>query len=125
MAVRNHGGVSPAWEERALEFLGERRNYSRLLRNFQARVNIDRTSTEVSGVTENISQGGMFFSTQAWDVFKENDQITIHVLLPPEMTGQPAPLILKGQGVVTRIEKEKQGVALEFSRKLRSFEVSN
>jgi len=66
----------------------------------------------------------MFFSTPSWRGFQENDPTTVHLYLPPEMTGQPDTLILKGEGTVKRIEETRKGVAIEFSRQLRAFAVS-
>jgi hypothetical protein len=66
----------------------------------------------------------MFFSTPSWRVFRENDPTTVHLYLPPEMTGQSDTLILKGEGTVKRIEQARKGVAIEFLRQLRTFTVS-
>jgi PilZ domain len=117
-------GVSPASKEHRLETLLERRKYVRLPNRFKTRVTIDRTSTAVEGLTLDVGQGGMFLSTPSWRGFQENDSTTVHLHLPPEMTGQPDTLILKGEGTVKRIEQTRKGVAIEFSRQLRTFTVS-
>ena len=117
-------GVSPASKEHRLESLLERRKYVRQPNRFRTRVTTDRTSTEVEGSSLDVCQGGMFFSTPSWRGFQENDPTTVHLYLPPEMTGQPDTLILKGEGTVKRIEETRKGVAIEFSRQLRAFAVS-
>jgi hypothetical protein len=117
-------GVSPVSKEHRLESLGDRRKYFRQPNRFRTRVTIDRTSTEVEGLTLDVGQGGMFFSTPLWRAFQENDSTTVHLYLPPEMTGQPDTLILKGEGTVRRIEQTRKGVAIEFSRRLGAFAVS-
>jgi len=117
-------GVSPASKEHPLESLLERRKYVRLPNRFRTRVTIERTSTEVEGLTRDVGQEGMFLSTPSWRVFQENDPTTVHLYLPPKMTGQPDTLILKGEGTVKRIEETRKGVAIEFSRQLRAFTVS-
>jgi hypothetical protein len=117
-------GVSPVSKEHSLESLLERRGYVRLPNQFRTRVTIERTSTEVEGLTLDVGQGGMFFSTPSWRVFQENDPTIVHVHLPPEMTGHSETLILKGEGTVKRIEQARKGVAIEFSRQLRAFAVS-
>ena len=117
-------GVSPVSKEHPLESLLERRKYVRLPNRFRTRVTIERTSTEVEGLTFDVGQGGMFFSTSLWRVFQENDPTTVQLYLPPEMTGQSDILILKGEGTVKRIEQTRKGVAIEFSRQLRAFTVS-
>ena len=117
-------GVSPVSKEHPLESLLERRKYVRQPNRFRTRVTIDRTSTEVEGLSLDVGQGGMFFSTTSWRTFQENDPTTIHLYLPPESTGQPETLVLKGEGTVKRIEETRKGVAIEFSRQLRAFAVS-
>ena len=117
-------GVSPASKEQRLESLLERRKYVRLSNRFKTRVTIARTASEVDGLTFDVGQGGMFFSTPSWRVFLENDLATVHLYLPPEMTGQSDTLILKGEGTVKRIEETRNGVAIEFSQELRAFTVS-
>jgi hypothetical protein len=117
-------GVSPVSKEHPLESLLERRKYVRLLNRVRTRVTINRTSTDVEGLTLDVGQGGMFLSTPSWWVFQENDPTTVHLYLPPEMTGQSHTLILKGEGTVKRIEQARKGVAIEFLRQLRTFTVS-
>ena len=117
-------GVSRVSKEHPLESLLERRKYVRLPNGFRTRVTINRASTEVEGLTLDVGQGGMFFSTPSWRVFQENDSTTVHLYLPPEMTGHSETLILKGEGTVKRIEQTRKGVAIEFSRQLRAFTVS-
>jgi len=117
-------GIPPASKEHRLESLLERRKYIRLPNRFRTRVTIERTSTEVEGITLDVGQGGMFLSTRSWSSFHENDPTTVHLYLPPEMTGQPETRILTGEGTVKRIEETRKGVAIEFSRQLRAFTVS-
>jgi hypothetical protein len=117
-------GVSPVSKEHPLESLLERRKYVRLPNRLRTRVTINRTSREVEGLTLDVGQGGMFLSTPSWRVFEENDPTTVHLYLPPEMTGHSQSLILKGEGTVKRIEETRKGVAIEFSRQLRTFTAS-
>src|SRR5512139_2194392 len=117
-------GVPPASKEHRLESLLERRKSVRLPNRFRTRVTINRTSTEVEGLTLDVGQGGMFFSTPSWSVFRENDPAIVHLYLPPEMTGHSETRILKGEGTVKRIEETRQGVAIEFARELRAFSIS-
>jgi len=117
-------GVSPVSKEHPLESLLERRKYVRLPNRLRTRVTIERTSTEVEGLTRDVGQGGMFLSTPSWRAFQENDPTTVHLYFPPEMTGHSETLILQGEGTVKRIEQTRKGVAIEFSRQLRAFAVS-
>ncbi|MGD8370175.1 MAG: PilZ domain-containing protein [Syntrophobacterales bacterium] len=102
----------------------ERRKYTRTLRSFRIKIKLARTSKEVDGVTQDLSQGGAFISSPSWPTFHQNDQAEMRVYLPPEFTGQNNTLVLTGPALVKRIEKERQGVAVEFLRELRTFQPS-
>jgi c-di-GMP-binding flagellar brake protein YcgR len=102
----------------------ERRAYLRLRRNLRTKVEIIRTSTKIEGITEDLSQGGAFISSPSWSSFEDNDQTTMSLFLPPEMTGQPETLILSGPAVVRRIETAREGVAFQFLKELKTFNVS-
>jgi len=116
--------VSPVSKERLLESLLERRKYVRFPGQFRIRVTIERTSGEVEGLSRNLCQGGLFFLTPSLGAFREHDPTIIHLYLPPEMTGHQHSVVLQGQGTVRRIDEARKGVAIEFSRLLRSFPVS-
>ena len=102
----------------------ERRKYARTTNKFGIRIKLARTSTEVDGITQNLSQGGAFISSPSWLLFQKNDQAEMQIFLPPEFTGQRDTLTLTGPGVLKRIEKDNQGVAFEFLRELKTFEPS-
>ena len=101
----------------------ERPRYPRLTKKFRAKIRLTSTSAEVEGVTENISQVGAFISGLSWPAFQAEDQIMVRLYLPPEMTGQPEELSLEGPAVVKRVEQGRGKIAVEFSKKLRTFEV--
>ena len=102
----------------------ERRKYRRLSRNYKTRVTIKRTSKEVEGITDNLSQGGAYIFTPSWSSLQENDQMTMNLLLPPEMTGQPDTITLTGPAKVKRVDKDREGIAIEFLKELKAFEPS-
>ena len=102
----------------------ERRKYVRTQNNFRIMVKIARRSTELDGITQNLSQGGAFISSPSWLLFQKNDQAEMRIFLPPEFTGQRDTLTLTGPGVLKRIEEDKQGIAFEFLRELKTFEPS-
>jgi hypothetical protein len=52
-----------------------------------------------------------------------DDQTEIIFFLPPEFTGQNNTLILKGPGTVRRVDGDRWGIAVEFQKELRRFEV--
>jgi c-di-GMP-binding flagellar brake protein YcgR len=111
-------------EAKAMRSPFERRNFIRLPKKFQVNVKIPRTGAEIDGVTENLSQGGALISSKSLPAFQRNDEAIVEFFVSPEMTGQRHILILKGMVVIKRIEKERQGIAVEFHKKLSSFEVS-
>jgi len=104
-------------------FPSRRRKYPRLNQSFQTRAKILPTSKQLSGITHNLSQSGAFIISPSWSDFQVDDQTEIIFLLPPEFTGQNYTLILKGLGTVRRVDRDRWGIAIEFLKKLRTFEV--
>jgi len=102
----------------------ERRKYTRTLNNFKIRIRLARTSKEVDGVTENLSQGGAFVMSRSWPVLQKDEQAEMRLFLPPEFTGQNHTLTLTGPAVIRRIDKHKEGVAVEFLKELKTFKPS-
>jgi hypothetical protein len=102
----------------------ERRNYTRTLNNFKIKIRLARTSKEVDGVTENLSQGGAFVTSPSWPALQQDEQAETHLFLPPEFTGQKHVLTLTGPAVIRRIDQHKNGVAVEFLKELKTFKPS-
>jgi hypothetical protein len=48
----------------------------------------------------------------------------MRLFLPPEFTGQNQTLTLTGPAVIRRIDKHKQGVAVQFLKELKTFKPS-
>jgi c-di-GMP-binding flagellar brake protein YcgR len=102
----------------------ERRNYLRRNMNFATKIKILRTSEEAEGVTQDLSQGGAFILSTSWRAFQQDDQTETCLLLPPELTGQPKTVLLRGPAVVKRIQGESGGIALQFLKEVKTFEAS-
>lgn len=102
----------------------ERRKYTRTLNKFRIKISLARTSKEVDGVTQNLSQGGAFITSSSWPVFQKDEQVEMRLFLPPEFTGQKDTLTLTGPAVIKRIEKDREGVAVEFLKELKTFRPS-
>jgi c-di-GMP-binding flagellar brake protein YcgR len=102
----------------------ERRKYTRTINNFKIKMKLERTSKEVEGVTQNLSQGGALIMSSSWQVAQKDEQAEMQLFLPPEFTGQSDTLTLTGSSVIKRIERDKQGVAVEFLKELRTFSPS-
>jgi len=101
----------------------EKRKYLRLDKNFQAEARLLHRSPELSGTTHNLSQSGAFIVSPSWSAFQVDDETEIMFFLPPEFTGQSETLILKGLGTVRRVDGDKGGIAIEFTKELKTFEV--
>jgi hypothetical protein len=102
----------------------ERRKYTRTLSHFKIKIRLARTSKEVDGVTQNLSQGGAFVMSPSWPTLKKDEQAEMRLFLPPEFTGQDHTLTLSGPAIIRRIDRNKQGVAVEFLKELRTFNPS-
>ena len=102
----------------------ERRKHTRTLNNFRVKIGLPRTSKELDGVTQNLSQGGAFIESSSWLAFQLDEQAEMRLFLPPEFTGQRATLTLTGPAVIKRIVKDKKAVAVEFLRELKTFQPS-
>jgi hypothetical protein len=110
-------------EGQAVESPYARRKYRRIRRNLKAKVKLIRSSTEIEGLTRDLSQGGAFIEISSWSAFHENDQAKIQLFLPPEFTGQKETMVLVGPAVVKRIEGDRGGIAVQFLKELKTFEV--
>lgn len=102
----------------------ERRKHLRTLKNFKAKIRLPRTSEEIHGITQNLSQGGAFVESSSWLAFRKDEEAEMQLFLPPEFTGQRNTLILSGAAVIKRIEKHNKGVAVEFLKQLKTFQPS-
>ncbi len=102
----------------------ERRKYPRLMTAFRVTLaGIDQTS-EIEAVTHDVSQTGSLIFTPPWHTFTQDEQTDLRFFLPPDFTGQPGTLILRGQGIVRRLDPDRGGIAVEFLRSLRTFDPS-
>jgi hypothetical protein len=103
----------------------DRREYPRLLQTFE--VNIRRTgqTSEIEGVTHDISQRGSLIFTSQWHDFTPGDLVELRVFLPPDFTGQQVvTVVLRGTGAVRRLDAARNAIAMEFLRSFRTFDPS-
>lgn len=102
----------------------DRRKYPRLIQSFETIVRIFHRSAESSGISHNLSQSGAFIINPSWSDFQVGDQTEIIFLLrSSEFTSRKETLVLKGPGKVRRVDGDRWGIAIEFPRDLRTFEV--
>ena len=100
----------------------ERRKHVRVQRQFEARLFNAKARYETEGLTENISQGGVYVRTRDWRSFRTGDQTTVTLFLPPSFTDRDKIFGLRGTAIVRRVDEQNEGVALEFSRDFQEFE---
>ena len=100
----------------------ERRKHVRIQRQFEARLLNAKFSYETEGLTQNISQSGVYVKTRDWRLFQSGDQAIVTLFLPPSFTDRDKIFGLRGNAVVRRVDKQNEGVALEFSRDFQEFE---
>ena len=101
----------------------EKRKYLRLDKNFQTGARLLHGSAELSGITHNLSQSGAFIISPSWSDFQVDDETELMFSLPPEFTGQNDTVILKGLVTVRRVDGDRWGIAIEFTKDLKTFEV--
>jgi len=56
------------------------------------------------------------------DVCQKDDEALMEILLLPTTTGQKEELILAGPATVKRVDRDRGGIALQFSIELNRFE---
>src|SRR5512139_320134 len=100
----------------------DRRKDIRVTQYFRAKLAKGDVPNGIEGETQNLSQGGAFVRTSDWRSFQVNDRTVVTLFLPPAFSGQEAPIGLRGAAIITRIDEENEGVALEFVRSFRQFE---
>jgi hypothetical protein len=105
--------------------LHDRRAHLRINSNFGARISKFGLLRPASGVAENISQRGAFVRTEDWHAFAVKDQAIVAILIPASFSGQEVPVELRGTAVVTRLDRQRGGVALHFERDFKLFERVN
>jgi len=100
----------------------DRRKHVRIQRQFEARLFNAKVKYETEGLTENISQGGVYVKTRDYRSFQTGDQAIVTLFLPPSFTDRDKIFGLRGNAIVRRVDEQNEGVALEFSRDFQEFE---
>jgi len=118
----SYGSIVLSGEGQMSRRLGESRKYLRLDRSFEVSLHKVGVHAFFEGLTKNISQGGAFIRTKDWSAFQENDQALVTFYLPPKFTGQDVIIRLLGTAIIKRIDRENEGLGLQFNERLRQFE---
>lgn len=69
-----------------------------------------------------MSQGGAFIKLNNRLSFQAHAPAVLTFFLPPDFTGQNKTIVLQGDAVITRIDQENKGMAVEFIKTFREFE---
>jgi hypothetical protein len=123
--LRRGWGMSQVVVERCVvDSPFERRKHRRLNAAFRVILaKTDRTA-EIDAVTHDVSQTGCLIVTPHWHAFTQDDRTDLRLFLPPDFTGQTSALILRGPGIVRRLDADRNGIAVEFLKQLRAFDPS-
>lgn len=104
--------------------MSEQRKHTRLRKSFQVTVRKRVTGTSdvsLEGHTLNLSQDGAFIKTKGYHSFEPNDSTELIFFLPSDFTGMDIPVGLQGSAIVRRVDRSREGIAVEFTEALRKF----
>ena len=107
---------------RDIKEIRHNREYMRCTGHFPAKLSKGVSSSAIEGVTENISQVGTFIKTKNWRTFKPDDKVSVAISLPSIFSEQYAAVEMQGQGIITRVDEENEGVGIQFVRSFKHFE---
>ena len=100
----------------------ERRKHARIQRQFVTAILDLERDYQTEGVTENVSLGGAFIKTKDWRSFRIGDKAVLTLFLPPSLADREKTVGLRGEGVIRRIDRKNEGIALEFTEGFPDFE---
>jgi hypothetical protein len=75
----------------------------------------------VTGVTENIGQNGALIKVREWRSFRVNEEVSVAIFLPSVLSEESTTVRMEGRGIISRVDEEHGGVAVEFSSCFRQF----
>jgi hypothetical protein len=99
----------------------ERRAHTRFDHKLFAKFSKTGLYTPIEGMTENISQGGAFVTTDAWHAVQPQERIIVTFFLSPDLTGQDKTIGFQGEGVIVRVDREAGGVGVQFAKAFEKF----
>ncbi|MGD8705057.1 MAG: PilZ domain-containing protein [Syntrophobacterales bacterium] len=102
--------------------ISEHRKNIRVRRKFPVRLFIEESNFFIEGISTNLSQGGAFIKSKNQHSCQAGALAFLTFFLPPDFTGQNETIGLQGDAVITRIDQENKGIAVEFVKALRGFE---
>jgi hypothetical protein len=102
----------------------DQRRHPRLKRNFQVTLHKGIPGKQdllLKGNTLDLSQGGAFIMTESWHFFESGELTELTFFFPRYFTGKDTSSGLQGAAIVKRVERLREGVAVEFIQELRQF----
>jgi hypothetical protein len=75
----------------------------------------------LKGNTLDLSRGGSFIKTGGWHFFESDELTELTFFFPMGFSGEDAPIGLQGSAIVRRVDKLREGIAVEFINELRHF----
>ena len=102
----------------------DQRRHTRLRKNFQVTLRKrvpGILDVLLEGNTLELSKGGAFIKTEGWHSFEPNELTELTLFLPPDFTDKDTPIGLQGSAIVRRVDRLREGIAVEFINELRQF----
>jgi hypothetical protein len=96
----------------------DRRRHIRLEHHFPAKLFKLGLDSPVHGVTMNVSPHGALIKTTDYRAFQDEDRATITLILPSALSGKDRSTALQCTAMVTRINKQREGIAVKFDKVL-------
>jgi tetratricopeptide (TPR) repeat protein len=119
----NHGAEKGQTCESANQ--SRKREHGRCSGYFVAELARAGTTEPVSGVTQNIGQSGAFIKVKEWRSFRVNEEVFVAIFLPSVLSDESTTVRMEGRGLITRVDEEHEGVAVEFNSCFRQFKRHN
>lgn len=91
-------------------------------RNFPVRLFNKDLNLSIEGISANLSQARAFIKSKKRYSCQAGVSVVLTFFLPPDFTGQNKTIGLQGDAVITRIDRENEGIAVEFIKTFREFE---
>ena len=110
---------------REIMAIRDQRRHPRLKKNFQVTLHKRVPGNQdllLQGNTLDLSQGGAFIKTEGWHLLDSGELTELTVFLPPDFTGVDTPIRLQGDGIITRIDREKESIAVKFIKTFKEFD---
>jgi len=104
--------------------IGDKRRHTRLRKNFKVMLYKGAPGALyalLEGNTLDLSQGGAFIKIEDYHSFKPNESMELTFILPSDFTGQDTAIGLQGSAIVKRVDRLREGIAVEFVDEFRQF----